>query len=434
MFTVAIVGRPNVGKSTLFNRLIGERKSIVDDISGVTRDRIYGEAEWGGKTFNLIDTGGFVANSEEVFEANIRSQVKIAIDEAHLLLLVVDVTTGITDLDDSVTHMLRVQDKPVVVVVNKVDNHQRMLEANEFYSLGFENMYFVSSINGSGSGELLDQIIELDTTQQDESLEEDIPKIAIIGQPNVGKSSIVNIFLGEERQIVTDIAGTTRDSIHARFNKFDRDLLLIDTAGIRKKKKVNEDLEFYSVIRAIKAMDEADVCILMIDAEKGITTQDINIFGVAQRKRKGIVLVVNKWDLIKKQTNTAKEKEEELRDRIAPFTDVPIVFTSVNQKQRILKVLDLAIETYDNLKRRIPTSKLNDFLAGALAHYMPPMIKGKSVAIKYVTQLPTKFPAFAFFCKHPKYIKQPYRNYLENQLRKNFKFTGVPLQIYFREK
>lgn len=435
MHTVAIVGRPNVGKSTLFNRLIGERKSIVDDVSGVTRDRIYGEFEWGGRKFNLIDTGGFVSHSNEMFEKRIREQVKIAMQEAHALLFVVDVTTGITDLDDQLARLLHQSDKAVHVVVNKVDNSQRLYDSSEFYGMGFETIYPISAINGSGSGELLEAIIEsIPDDDMDEDLEEGLPRIAVIGQPNVGKSSLVNLFIGEERQIVTEIAGTTRDSTHTRFNKFGRDIILIDTAGIRKKSKVHEDLEFYSVIRAVKAMDEADVCVLMLDATKGITTQDVSIFSVAARKKKGILIVVNKWDLIEKETNTARDYEKELIERIAPFRDVPIVFASVHDKQRTLKILDAAIHVFENVKRRITTSKLNDVMQEILKRFPPPVVKGKNPAIKYVTQLPTPFPAFAFFGKHPRYIKQNYRNYLENKMRENFDFKGAPIQIYFREK
>jgi len=436
METVAIVGRPNVGKSTLFNRIVGERKSIVDDFSGVTRDRVYGESDWGGVNFNIIDTGGFVPNSDDVFETAIREQVKIAMQEANVLLFVVDVVTGITYLDDEIAAMLRKSDKKVLLVVNKVDNHQRLLDSNEFYSLGFEQLFALSSINGSGTGELMDAIIEdMEKDEEEEYLENDIPKIAIIGQPNAGKSSLINVFLGEDRNVVTDIAGTTRDSIHTRFKKFNKDILLIDTAGIRKKNKVNEDLEFYSVIRAIKALDNADVCVLMIDGSKGITNQDVNIFALAARKKRGIVIVVNKWDLIEnKESNTVKEFEAVIRERIAPFKDVPIVFTSVVEKQRVLKVLDYALDVYENKLRKIPTSKLNDIMLKAVERNHPPVVKGKNVSIKYVTQLPSTTPSFAFFCSNPKYIRDAYKNYLENQLREKFNFTGVPINIFFREK
>lgn len=434
METIAIVGRPNVGKSTLFNRLTGERKSIVDDQSGVTRDRVYGEAIWGGHTFNIIDTGGFVANSDDVFEAAIREQVVIAMEEASMLLFVVDVTTGITSLDDDIAALLRRYERRVIVVVNKVDNGQRLIDATEFYSLGFEELFSISSINGSGTGELLDSLV-MNMQEEPEPEPDDTPKITIVGQPNAGKSSLINAFVGEERNVVTDIAGTTRDSLNTRYNKYGKDLILVDTAGLRKKSKIHENLEFYSVIRAIKAIDESDVCILMIDAEKGITVQDINIFGLAQRKSKGIVVVVNKWDLIKdKQTNTAKEYETHLKSRIAPFTDVPVIFTSVTEKQRVMKVLDAAIEVHENRARRITTSKLNDAMQKVIEKYPPPIVKGKMVSIKYVVQVPTHTPTFAFYCNHPKYIRDAYKGYLENQLRKLYNFSGVPLNIFFREK
>ena len=435
MDTVAIVGRPNVGKSTLFNRITGQRKSIVDDQSGVTRDRVYGESEWGGIRFNLIDTGGFVPNSDDVFESAIRDQFKIAMQEASVLLFVVDVTTGITYLDDEIAAMLRKWDKPVLLVVNKVDNHQRLLDSNEFYSLGVEQLFALSSINGSGTGDLMDAIIQ-DMEKIDEDYEDDdVPKIAIIGQPNAGKSSIVNVFVGEERNVVTEIAGTTRDSIHTRFTKFNKDILLIDTAGIRKKSKVHENLEFYSVIRAIKALDESDVCVLMIDASKGVTAQDISIFALAARKKRGIVIAVNKWDLVPDKTaNTVKEYEEMIRNRIAPFRDVPIVFISVTEKQRVLKVLDYTLDVYENKKRKIPTSKLNDYLLKVIERNQPPVVKGKSINIKFVTQLPATTPSFAFFCSNPKYIRDAYKNFLENQIRNKYNFTGFTINIFFREK
>lgn len=434
MDTVAIVGRPNVGKSTLFNRITGERTSIEDNQSGVTRDRIYGEAIWGGITFNIIDTGGFVPNSDDVFEAAIRSQVLIAMEEASLILFVVDVMTGITDLDYETAALLRKSNKKVLVIVNKVDNNQRLMEISEFYALGFDELFPVSSINGSGTGDLLDAVIK-DMKPAEGNYEENVPRIAIVGQPNAGKSSIVNTFLGEERNVVTDIAGTTRDSIHTRFTKFDKDLYLIDTAGLRRKAKIHENLEFYSAIRAIKALDESDVCIIMIDAGKGITMQDISIFGLAQRKKKGVVIVVNKWDLVEnKSANTHLEYEEDIKSRIAPFTDVPIIFTSVLEKQRILKVLDIALEVYENKKQKISTSKLNDFFGKVIERYPPPNLKGKHVTIKYVTQIPASVPTFIFFCNLPKYIKPAYKNYLENQLREHYNFTGVPISLFFREK
>lgn len=433
METVAIVGRPNVGKSTLFNRLTGERKSIVDDQSGVTRDRIYGIVNWNGVNFNIIDTGGFVVNSDDVFEAAIREQVKIAIEEANVLLFVVDVTTGITHMDDIVAQVLRKSKKNVIVVVNKVDNHQRSLDSAEFYSLGFKDLFTVSSINGSGTGELLDLVTQ-DMQNDEDEFEEDVPRIAVVGQPNAGKSSLVNTFLGKERNVVTNIAGTTRDTIDTRFTKFGKDVIIVDTAGLRKKAKVHENLEFYSVIRAVRTLDKTDVAIVMIDATKGITAQDISIFSLAARKKAGIVFVVNKWDLIEKDTHTAKEYEAELRKRIEPFSDVPIVFTSVHQKQRVLKILDLAIEVYERRKQKITTSKLNDFLQKSLEKFPPPFIKGKKVTIKYVTQLHTRTPSFVFFCNHPKYIRPSYKKYMENRLRETWNFEGVPLTIFYREK
>jgi GTP-binding protein len=434
-FTVAIVGRPNVGKSTLFNRLLEQRKAIVDDQSGVTRDRQYGVADWNGKTFNVIDTGGFVTNSDDVFEREIRKQAKVAMEEANLIIFMCDVTTGITDLDADVANILRRTSKPVYVVVNKVDNHQRQLEATEFYSLGFENIHFLSSMTGSGTGELLDDVVTNITPEMgDATLDNDLPKIAIIGQPNVGKSSLLNALVGVERNIVSDIAGTTRDTIHTRYNMFQKDFMLIDTAGIRRKNKVNEDLEFYSVIRAIKAVDESDVVMLLLDAEKGVTAQDLSIFSLATRKGKGIVVLVNKWDMMEKGTNTARDYEKELKKRLAPFSDVPIIFTSVTEKQRIYKAIETALDVYDNRQRRIQTSVLNEILLKAIEAYHPPVVRGTPIRIKYVTQLPTHTPAFAFFCNLPDDVKTPYRNYLENQIRTNFNFTGVPLKIFFRQK
>jgi GTP-binding protein len=434
METVAIVGRPNVGKSTLFNRLTGERKSIVDDQSGVTRDRIYGLVNWNGVQFNIIDTGGYVPQSNDIFETAIREQVKIAIDEASILLFVVDVTTGITSLDEIVTSVLRKTKKKIIVVVNKVDNTQRNLDATEFYGLGFEELFPLSAINGSGTGELLDLIVQDMNVDAEDEFTEDIPRITVLGQPNAGKSSIINTFLGTDRNVVTNIAGTTRDTIDTRFNKFGKDIILIDTAGLRKKTKVHENLEFYSVIRAVRTLDNTDVAIIMIDATKGVTSQDINIFALAARKGAGIVMVVNKWDLVEKETNTAKEYEQELRQKIQPFNDVPIIFTSVLEKQRVLKVLDIALEVYERRQRKITTSKLNDFLQETLESYPPPFVKGKKVSIKYVTQLHTRTPSFVFFCNNPKYIRPAYKNYIENKLRQKWDFTGVPLNIYYREK
>ncbi|MFT3981820.1 MAG: ribosome biogenesis GTPase Der [Ferruginibacter sp.] len=435
-FTLAITGRPNVGKSTFFNRLLEQRKAIVDDVSGVTRDRQYGVAEWAGKSFNVIDTGGFVSGSDDIFETEIRKQVHIAIEEANAIVFMVDVATGITNLDESMADVLRRSTKPVFLVVNKVDNHQRMLEASEFYSLGFEHIFFVSSISGSGTGELLDAVTDLISDKaSDETKEEDaLPKFAIIGQPNVGKSSLLNALVGKERTIVSDIAGTTRDTIHTHYNLFNKDFMLIDTAGIRRKTKVHEDLEFYSVIRAIKAMDEADVCMLVLDAEKGITAQDLAIFSLAAKKGKGLVVLVNKWDLVEKQTNTARDYEKELKTRLAPFSDVPILFISVKEKQRIFQAIELALKVYDNRQRKVPTSQLNEIMLGAVAAYHPPVVRGNVVKIKYVTQLPTHTPSFAFFCNYPDDIKAPYRNYLENKLREAFDFSGVSVRLFFRKK
>lgn len=435
-FTVAIVGRPNVGKSTFFNRLLEQRKAIVDDISGVTRDRQYGIAEWTGKTFNVIDTGGFVPNTEDIFETEIRKQVKIAIEEANALIFMVDVTTGITDLDEAMADLLRRTTKPVFLCVNKVDNGERLLEAAEFYSLGIEKIFFISSISGSGTGEILDAVAGLITPEasEDSLAKNDLPKFAIMGQPNVGKSSLLNALIGQERTIVSDIAGTTRDTIHTHYNLFQKEFILIDTAGIRRKTKVNEDLEFYSVIRAIKAMDEADVCLLVLDASKGITAQDLNIFGLAAKKGKGIVVLVNKWDLVDKETNTARDYEKQLKEKLAPFTDVPVLFISVVEKTRILKAMELALEIYENKTRKIPTSQLNEVMLKAVESYHAPVVRGNQVKIKYITQLPTAVPSFAFFTNYPEDIKTPYKNYLENQLREHFNFTGVPIRIFFRKK
>jgi GTP-binding protein len=435
-FTVAIVGRPNVGKSTLFNRLLEQRKAIVDDISGVTRDRQYGVTDWNGKTFNVIDTGGFVAGSQDVFEKEIAKQVLVALEEANAIIFMVDAATGMTDLDDSMAGLLRRSTKPVFLTVNKVDTNERLLEASEFYSLGFEHIYFIAAASGSGTGELLDAVAELITEDaSNETKEIDaLPKIAIIGQPNTGKSSLLNALIGEERTIVSDIAGTTRDTIHTHYNLFQKEFVLIDTAGIRRKAKVHEDLEFYSVIRAIKAVDEADVCLLVLDAEKGIAAQDLNIFSLAVKKGKGIVVLVNKWDLMTKETNTAKEYETELKKKFAPFNDVPILFVSAKEKTRIFKAIEIALEVYDNRQQKIPTSKLNDIMLKAIQSYHPPVVRGNPIKIKFITQLPTAVPSFAFFCNFPDDIKQPYKNYLENQLRQNFNLTGIPIRIFFRKK
>ena len=434
-FTVAITGRPNVGKSTFFNRLLEQRKAIVDDVSGVTRDRQYGVADWSGKSFNVIDTGGFVPQSEDVFEREIRKQVHFAIDEANAIIFMADAATGITNLDEAMANMLRKSKKPVFLVVNKVDNHNRLLEAAEFYSLGFEQIFFLSAITGSGTGELLDAIVELIPQEEETAAaEQALPKFAIIGQPNVGKSSLLNALIGQERTIVSDIAGTTRDTIHTHYNLFNKEFVLIDTAGIRRKTKVHEDLEFYSVIRAIKAMDEADVCLLLLDAEKGITAQDLAIFSLAVKKGKGIVILVNKWDLLEKVTNTARDYEQELKKRLAPFSDVPVLFISAKEKQRIFQSIEIALEVYEGRSRKIPTSQLNDVMLKAIESYHPPVVRGNPIKIKYVTQLPTHTPSFAFFCNYPDDIKGPYRNYLENQLRSKFNFKGVPIRLFFRKK
>jgi GTP-binding protein len=435
-FTVAIVGRPNVGKSTLFNRLLEQRKAIVDDVSGVTRDRQYGVADWNGKTFNVIDTGGFVHGSEDLFEKEIAKQVMVAVEEAQAIIFLVDAATGLTDLDDAMAAVLRKSTKPVFLTVNKVDNNDRMLEASEFYSLGMEPVFFIAAASGSGTGELLDAIAALitdDASAQNEEMAA-LPKFAIIGQPNTGKSSLLNALIGQERTIVSDVAGTTRDTIHTHYNLFQKEFVLIDTAGIRRKSKVHEDLEFYSVIRAIKAMDEADVCLLLLDAEKGITAQDLSIFSLAARKGKGVVVLVNKWDLVAKQTNTAITYEKDLKKRLAPFSDVPILFISALEKTRIFKAIETALQVYENRKRRVNTSKLNDVIGKAIEAYHPPVVRGHPIKIKFITQLPTVTPSFAFFCNFPDDVKTPYRNYLENQLREQFEFTGVPLRIYFRKK
>ncbi len=429
---VAVVGRPNVGKSTLFNRLIGQRQAIIDDFSGVTRDRQYGTSYWNGKTFTVVDTGGFVTNSDDIFEKAIRSQVQIAIDEASIIVFMVDCTTGITDLDEEVAKLLRKTKKPVYLAVNKVDNNARLLEANEFWSLGFENTFFLSSITGSGSGELLDAVAEQLEDEEEEVI--DIPKFAIVGQPNVGKSSFTNALLGDERNIVTDIAGTTRDSIHSVYKKFDKEFMLIDTAGMRKKAKVHENLEFYSVMRAIKSIEESDVCFLLIDAQTGIEAQDMKIFRLAQQRNKGMVILVNKWDLVEKETNTARDMEKEIREKIAPFNDIPIVFISVKEKQRIFRAIEEGVRVFENRTRKIRTSDLNELMQEKIEKVPPPTYRGSYVKIKYVTQLPIHYPAFAFFCNNPKHLRESYKNYLENQLRENYDFSGVPITIHFRKK
>ncbi len=429
---VAIVGRPNVGKSTLFNRLVESRKAIVDEISGVTRDRHYGKADWTGHYFSVIDTGGYVRGSEDQFEDEIRKQVLLAIEEASVIVFVVDVTTGLTDLDLEVATMLRKSKKKVILVANKVDSGKRAYEHAEFYKLGLGEIFSISAISGSGTGEMLDEIVKDFGTEEIEEI--DIPKIAIIGQPNVGKSSLLNTLLDVERTIVTPIAGTTRDTIYTRYKSFGFDFFLIDTAGLRRKARVKEDIEFYSVMRTIRAIEESDVCILMIDAVVGLTAQDINIYSLAERNKKGIVLLVNKWDLVETSGKNTKKVEEDIREKLQPFNDIPIIFTSVLHKQRIHKSLETALEVFQNRKQRISTSQLNKIMLPYVEAYPPPALKGKTIRIKYITQLPGGNPHFAFFCNLPQYIKDPYRRYLENKLRENFNLSGVPISLHFRPK
>ena len=430
---VAIVGRPNVGKSTFFNRLIQKRQAIVDSVSGVTRDRHYGKTDWNGKEFSIIDTGGYIVGSDDIFEGEIRKQVDLAIEEANAILFLVDAQQGVTDMDMTVAKHLRKSDKPVFLVANKVDNGQIMQEAVELYALGMGDYFCISSINGSGTGELLDELI---AKLPDAEAEEDsaLPRFAIVGRPNVGKSSFVNALVGEERNIVTDIAGTTRDSLDTHYTKFGHDFVLVDTAGVRKKKKVSEDLEFYSVMRSIRSIEYSDVCLLLIDATLGFESQDQSIFHLADKNRKGIVILVNKWDLVDKDTHTTKAYEAAIREKIAPFTDVPILFISALTKQRLLKALEIAIKVSEDRKARISTSKLNDVMLPFIEHNPPPATKGKYIRIKFCTQLPTKTPTFAFFANLPQYIKEPYKRYIENKLRESFNFSGVPLQIFFRKK
>ena len=430
---VAIVGRPNVGKSTLFNRLIGGRKAIVKEVSGVTRDRHYGKSEWNGKKYSVIDTGGYVSGSEDIFEGEIRRQVEIAINEANVIVFVVDVETGITDLDHAVANILRRAKKSVIVVANKVDNHDRINDTFEFYQFVIEHVFGISAINCAGTGEFLDHL----ATQLDHEgveVQSEIPRIAIVGKPNVGKSSLTNALLGEDRNIVTDISGTTRDAVDTHYNAFGFEMILVDTAGIRKKSKVHEDIEFYSVMRAIRAIEDCDVCLFMIDANEGLQKQDLSIFSVIEKNKKGVVLLVNKWDTIEKDTHSTKSFEEDILSKIAPFTDLPILFVSALSKQRIHKALETALEVYHNRMQKITTSKLNDIMLEAIQKNPPPSTKGKYIKIKYVTQLPTHSPTFAFFCNLPQYIKDPYKRYLENQIRKNFVFKGVPIRIIFRKK
>lgn len=430
---VAIVGRPNVGKSTLFNRLIGERQAIVDEQSGVTRDRTYGRSVWNGIEFNLIDSGGYVRGSDDVFEGEIRKQVKIAIEEATVILFVVDVSSGIMGSDEEVAELLRKSQKPIFIVVNKVDNGDRISEATEFYGLGLGEYYCISSINGSGTGELLDDVVKHLSSEKEET-KSHLPRFAIVGRPNVGKSSLTNALLGQERNIVTNVAGTTRDTVDSHYNAFGFEFTLIDTAGIRRKKSVHEDVEFYSVLRSIKAIEGCDVCVLMIDATIGMEQQDISILGLAQKNHKGIVILVNKWDLIEKDTMSTKEYSEKILEKLSPFKDVDILFVSALTKQRIHKALETAIQVHKNRLTRIPTKKLNDLMLPIIESNPPPAIKHHYVKIKYVTQLPTYFPSFAFFCNHPKYVREDYRRFLENKLREHFNFTGVPIAIYMRQK
>jgi GTP-binding protein len=430
---VAIVGRPNVGKSTIFNRFTESRHAITDEVSGVTRDRHYGKAEWNGREFSVIDTGGYVQGSVDIFETEIRKQVELAIDEANVILFLVDAKAGITDLDQAVVKLLRKSDKNVVLAVNKVDNSTLLEDAVEFYNLGIGEYIPVSSISGSGTGELLDELLEHfeDDVENDDN---DIPKFAVIGRPNVGKSSIINALIGKEQNIVTDIAGTTRDSLNTRYNQFGFDFTLVDTAGLRKKKNVNENLEFYSVMRSVRAIEHSDICLLVIDAERGFEAQDQRIFHIADRNKKGIVILVNKWDLLDKSTETAKKFKQQIRKKIAPFTDVPIVFVSALERQRLLKGLETSIQVHNNRVQKISTSRLNEVMLPLIVHVPPPAIKGKYIRIKYCTQLPTNTPTFVFFANLPQYIKEPYKRYIENQLRDNFDFSGVPIQIYFRKK
>jgi GTP-binding protein len=430
---LAIVGRPNVGKSTLFNRLTGQRAAIVEETSGVTRDRHYGQSDWNGKRFSVIDTGGYVVGSDDIFEEEIRKQVDLAMHEADVILMVVDAREGLTALDEDVADILRRSPKKVFVAVNKVDVPKNVHEIAEFYAMGLDGIFPVSAINGGGTGELLDEIVKNFEDIPDDNLD-DLPRFAVIGRPNVGKSSFINALLGDQRNIVTDIPGTTRDAVNTRYNSFGFDFYLVDTAGLRKKSRVHENIEFYSVMRSIRAIENSDVCLLMVDATTGFEAQDINILHLIEKNRKAVVMVVNKWDLVEKASNTHLDFENEIRKKTAPFTDYEIVFTSVIKKQRIFKALEAANEAYQNSRRRIATSKLNDLLLPIIETSPPPAIKGKYVKIKYITQLPTKFPAFAFYCNSPQYIKEPYVRFMENTIRKHFNFKGIPVQIYFRNK
>ena len=432
---VAIVGRPNVGKSTLFNRLVQRREAIVDSVSGVTRDRHYGKSDWNGKEFSVIDTGGYIVGSDDIFEGEIRKQVQLAIEESDIIVFVVDVEEGITPMDAEVAKILRKVKKPIFIAVNKVDNAMRVADAVEFYNLGLGDYHTISSINGSGTGDILDAIVAKMPEPEEVDLEkEELPRFAVVGRPNAGKSSFINALIGEDRNIVTNIAGTTRDSIDTKYNRFGFDFNLVDTAGIRKKSKVKEDLEFYSVMRAVRTIEYSDVVILMVDATRGFESQDQNIFWLADKNRKGVIILINKWDLVEKETNTMRDFEAQVRRQIAPFTDVPIIFTSVLTKQRLLKAIETAVEVFENRKRRISTSKLNETMLEIVQQNSPPATKGKFVKIKYCMQLPTPTPQFAFFSNLPQYVKDPYKRYVENQLREHYNFSGVPITIYFRQK
>jgi GTP-binding protein len=431
---IAIVGRPNVGKSTLFNRLTESRKAIVDESSGVTRDRQYGKGVWNGIDFSVIDTGGYAVTAEDIFEGEIRKQVMLAIEESDVIVFVVDVENGVTDMDEEVAAVLRRSTKKIFMAVNKVDNNSRIIDSHEFYSLGLGELYCISSMTGSGTGELLDAIVAEFPKDAPEQTDDNIPHFAIIGRPNVGKSSFINALTGVEGNIVTDIAGTTRDSIHTRYNKFGHDFYLVDTAGLRKRTKVKEDVEFYSTMRSIRAIEDSDVCLLILDATRGMESQDVSIFHLIDRNKKGLVILVNKWDLVEKDNSSTIEFTKTIKERIAPFVDVPILFISALSKQRILKALETAVEVYENRTRKVKTSELNDVMLKAIEAYPPPALKGKFVKIKYVTQLPSKTPSFAFFANLPQYVKEPYRRYLENKIRENFNFAGVPVQIFIRKK
>jgi GTPase len=431
---VAIVGRPNVGKSTFFNRLVEKRQAIVDEVAGVTRDRNYGKSEWNGVLFSVIDTGGYVVHSDDVFETQINKQVQLAIDEADGIFFMVDVKSGITDLDDAIAAMLRKTKKPIFVVVNKVDSNQAIPDAQEFYGLGLGEIFCISSITGSGTGELLDELIGIFSREEESEEDEEIPHLSVVGRPNVGKSSFINALIGEERNIVTEVAGTTRDSIHTRYTKYGHDFIIVDTAGLRKKGKVHEDLEFYSVLRSVRTIESSDVCLLMLDATRGVEAQDINIFNLIVKNKKGVVILVNKWDLMEKDTHSTGKFLKQIKEKTAPFIDVPVIFISALTKQRIYKALETAVEVYKNRRQRIKTALLNEVILKAVETYPPPSVKGKFIKIKYVTQLPSPTPAFALFANLPQYVKEPYRRYIENQIREKFSFSGVPIQVFFRQK